>query len=74
MNAAIQRHRAADCVKKNKNLQYADYKRLTLGKRTHININWKWGNRKRYFMWMEKAGKWKLQYTYQKKYTLKQSP
>ena len=35
-------------------LQYAVYKKFTLGQRTHIN--WKWGNEKRYFTWMEKTG------------------
>ena len=36
LNAPIKRHRVADWIK-NKSLQYAAYKRLTLGQRTHID-------------------------------------
>ena len=36
LNVPIKRHRLADWIlKKNKNLKYAAYKRLTLGQRTH---------------------------------------
>ena len=55
LNAAIKRHRVADWIKKSKSLQYAAYKRLTLGQRTHINS--KWGDGKRHIMGMEKTGK-----------------
>ena len=46
--------RVADWIRKS--LQYFAHKGLTLRQRTHIN--WKWGDGKIYFMWMEnrKAG------------------
>ena len=47
-----------------KSLQYAAYRRLILEQRT--NINWKWGDGKRYFTWTEMTGKWELQYSYHK--------
>ena len=39
LNAPIKRHRVADWIKKkqNKSLQYAAYKRPTLGQRTHTD-------------------------------------
>ena len=43
LNAVIKRH-SGRLDKKNKSLQYAAYKRLTLGQRIHIN--WKWGDGK----------------------------
>ena len=36
LNAAIQKHRVSDWIKK-KSLQYAAYKKHTLGLRTHID-------------------------------------
>ena len=62
LNALIERHIVADRIKK-KSLQCAAYKKLTLGQRTHIY--WKWGDGKRYFMWMEMRGKQESQYSYQ---------
>ena len=47
----------------NKNLQFAAYKKLTLGQRTHID--WKWEDGKSYFMTTDKTGKQELQYSYQ---------
>ena len=38
------KHGVADWIKKKKSLQYAAYKRLTLGQNTHIN--WRWGDGK----------------------------
>ena len=35
LNALIKTHRVADWIKKNKNWQYAAYKRLTSGQKTH---------------------------------------
>ena len=51
LTAPIKRHRVAHWIKK-KTLQYAAYRRLTLGQ--NIHINWKWVDGKRYFMWMER--------------------
>ena len=43
LNAAIQKHRVSDWIKK-KSLQYAAYKKHTLGLRTHIDWKWEHGN------------------------------
>ena len=52
-NIPIKRYRMADWII-NKSLQYAVYKRPTLGQKT----DWKWGDRKKYFMQMEMTRNW----------------
>ena len=37
LNALTKRHRVADWIKKNKTLQYAVYKKLISGLKTHTN-------------------------------------
>ena len=65
LNAPIKRHRTADGIKKYKTLQYAVYRRPTLGQTAHTG--WNWGDGKRYFMKIEKTGKQELEYSYQTK-------
>ena len=62
LNAPIKRHRL-DFLKKS--LQYCACKRPTLGQRTLID--WKWEDRKRYFILMEITIKLGAQYSYQTK-------
>ena len=69
LNAPIKRHRL-DFLKKS--LQCCASKRPTLGQRTVID--WKWEDRKRYFILMEITRKLGAQYSYQTKQTLKQRP